>query len=172
MFRGIADRISIKTCPMAGILLLVMVLVMEPVQAAALSCASQPPQIIVSSLRQSNTDFRVVKGTIQIRKKFKLGGDSKDAPSDPDREWRARARVKGVDLATGKRFNKTVTVNRNCLAVWCGAVEEDVEALFILTGPDRNLVLDVGPCGGRIFGAYYQDDYESVERCLKRGECE
>ncbi len=141
-------------------------------QSWALNCVGTTPQMAIEGLQLSNQEYTVIKGSVQVDEKFKSIRESEDAEREPDRQWITRARVEGVDVRTGRRFNETVKVVRTCYSVWCGTLDNLSDVMIILTKSEGELVLSLNPCGGRIFGSYYEDDYKSVEQCLREGQCE
>jgi len=73
--------------------------------------------------------------------------------------------VNGQDL--------NVTLNFTCAASWCGSMASGEDGtLAFARQTSQGYVLDVGPCGGRVFANATPHQVQRVEACVRGESCE
>lgn len=153
-------------------LLGIMVALVLPVQAMALSCLRPSVERSFEEASAAAEDYVVVAGrvTLDTRKLPKSHSNNQNPPR--------MTRVKGV--LTGRALNKQgfkvpfdrpVSFEVLCFGPWCGSLQNGGEVLAFVRRDARGYALEVSPCGGRVFQTPKPAMLRKVQACFSRGSC-
>ncbi|MEO0918434.1 MAG: hypothetical protein AAFY31_15845 [Pseudomonadota bacterium] len=149
--------------------LLILLTLLNPGLAHALSCLRPDAVRMFEQARQSKAAFYLVRGEVMFL----------EAPNVPARGAKTptttRAQISGSALTSAgfqAPFQRDVMIETSCLGPWCGDLDGLVGDLIMaieITGPDT-LVLNVGPCGGDAI-PWDTSGEERLMACFLEGTC-
>lgn len=140
-------------------------------QASALSCVRPDVAGTFQSVSAPEDTYIVLLGTFSFatpppQTGLALNPESISLPARFDGQYLGPERF--VD---GPAFD--ITLNFTCAASWCGSMRSDAgRSLAFARQTSQGYVLDVGPCGGRVFTRVVDADVQRVEACMRGEACE
>ena len=155
------------------VLVFLLAVMLLPAQAFALSCVRPSVERSFDQVNAAPEPYVVVMGrlTLDTRKMPKTG--------DQTRNPRKMTQVPGT--LTGKSlglagfkvpFDQDITLQVGCIGPWCGSAQNGAEVLAFVRREGQKYVLDVSPCGGRMFGTPKRAMIRKLQQCLKAGSCQ
>ena len=142
-----------------------------PAPVSALSCLQPDVGQTYQIAAQSQNSYIIVLGKLSFD-----GSAHPPAVRDDSDEMSQQlpARLVGKGL-TQQGFNasldRIITLNLNCLGVWCGHLAPDETMLVFLRRHDDSYVLDVGPCPQFAFPHPSKAVLKQVQQCHATGSC-
>ncbi|MFV0297317.1 MAG: hypothetical protein ACK5JT_14480 [Hyphomicrobiaceae bacterium] len=154
----------------APLALMVAVMAFHNTPASALSCVGDLPATReISSLKARNIPLVAVEGRMTVATPYAPMRSPREAEANPSATYHTKAQIEGVDVASGKPFQATIDIRRECTGPWCGSIASTSWALVLVQGERGGQYIEVGPCGGSIYASY---DRSAVARCVRTGKCD
>ncbi len=137
-------------------------------QVSALSCMRPDPLAAFAQAAASDDTYYVLYGTLDFDASKQPQG-VQNAPRDPAP---IPAFFRGHGLTTAgftSRFDAPVTLQISCAGPWCGqATPHKAAVIFARVSGDQVLV-EVGPCGGRVFPEPTRAVRDALTQCMSGG---
>jgi len=154
--------------------LVILMGLLAPVQAAALSCVPWHMENAFAEARDSEDAYIIVHGKLTFREsalpKVDLERQDQTSPTT-----RIRARIKGNGLsATGfdVPFNDRVTFIVGCIGPWCAGARSGEDSLAFLKRVNGGYELSINACGGHLFAQPDAAMLDKVRACFDGDTCE
>ena len=156
-------------------ILSVLLMLSLPAQAVALSCERPSVKRSYAQAQAEASSYVVVAGRLGIK-----GTQGKKAPKFSRLRGKQPAGSIVSATLTGRSltkkgfttpFDKPVTLNISCVASWCGSAQNGEEVLAFVRQEGGQYVIDVAPCGGRVFSNPKPAMLKQAQRCMRRGGC-
>ena len=134
----------------------------------ALSCARPDAVRLYEMARDAEEIYYFVKGRVDVTEPVQEPDPNSDVPA------LTRAHISGTALNShgfGTSFEQDITIEANCLSVWCGSAADLAGELFAaLQIINEELTLRVGPCGGDVV-QWDRDAERRLLECHRTGLC-
>ncbi|MEP4195177.1 MAG: hypothetical protein ABJL99_06000 [Aliishimia sp.] len=153
-------------------LIVFLLALLAPIQAAALSCAPWYVENAFAHARDSEAAYVVVEGTLTFPVDELPKTDWENQAATPP-QTQIKARLRGYSLSQdgfAEPFNAPVTLIVKCAGPWCSEPKPG-DALAFLKRVDTGYELVSRPCGGFVFAQPTQEILSKVETCFSGGDC-
>jgi len=142
-----------------------------PIQASALSCLRPDIERSYGEVAASDDSYVVVQGRLTLNEKKLPKSHSQATPE----VVLVKAHLTGKSLGrTGFAvpFERDVTLEVACFGPWCGTAKNGEEILAFVRRDRGRYVVEVSPCGGRVFTNPQPKMLRQVEQCFIAGSCQ
>lgn len=149
-----------------------LLMLAAPAPAMALSCLQPTVERSFARFDAAPESYVIVHGRLTL--------DMDDLPKsmtqDParSREVKVQAHVTGSSMTTNGfslPFDQAVTLEVGCLGPWCGSAKSGQDILAFVRKDAGGYAIEVGPCGGAIFGTPKKAQLNRVIACFSGGDC-
>lgn len=137
--------------------------------AHALSCTPTGFDLAKSFNQHATSDEQIMF----IRGAFSGGPKKLGTYGGEQKTWKLNFNGTSVGKSSLKPLITKVTVQSQCLSVWCGPVPQNGTAIIaaVAVQPDGQLVLNSEPCTPNQFEAT-QANIELLQQCMRNGTCD
>lgn len=149
-----------------------LIALLAPVPALALSCLSPSVERSYAQFHAEEDSYVVVHGRLTLDASKLPTGMTADR--DPPRMTLIPAKLRGTSLnAKGfvLPFEQEVTLEVRCLGPWCGGVQNGEDVLAFVRKDAKGYAINVGPCGGSVFGMPKATLLKRVQQCMTQQNC-
>lgn len=153
---------------------LALALTLCATQANALSCLQPDPVRAYNAAEADAAEWIVVQGRL-IFDETQLPTKSADQQHMRPPATRIRARLLGETLTRDgftRAFDRAITLEVRCFAVWCGAASNNTCYLAFLKREKGQLIAYADPCGSELFANPTRKDLTRVTACRQGKRCE
>ena len=149
-----------------------LVVVMLPMQAAALSCERPSVERTYAEVAAAKETYVIAQGRLTFdQRKLPRGGDGTVRPA---KLTQIKARLLGKSMSSdgfNVPFDQSVTLEVACFSAWCGGAKSGGQVLAFLKRENGNYALSLTPCGGHVFANPKAKMLKQVVRCHQGGAC-
>lgn len=152
--------------------LAVLLAVMAPVPALALSCLAPDVARSYGIFAAEPEPYVVVHGRLTLD--ARLLPKAKASNRKPPRGTEIPGKLQGTSLSKeGFKlpFEQDVTLRVRCLGSWCGTAQNGADVLAFVRKDADGYVINIGPCGGSVFTAPKPAMLKRVQRCMAKDAC-
>lgn len=151
----------------------VLVLVMLPVQLAALSCAPWQVEDAFTRANDSDAGFTVVYGTLTFDTQ-RLPPPNLDQRGLSSADTNIPAAISGKSLTRWgfrRAFTSPVNLTVSCVGPWCAGARSQAPTLAFLEHVEGQYVLRAQPCASMVFQNPTRAQLRRVRTCFSGGTC-
>ena len=151
-------------------LLVLLMIVMLPVQAAALSCIRPSVERSYAEVAAAKETYVIAHGRLTFDRRQLPRGGNNNAP----KMTRISGKLVGKSMSSAGfnvPFDRPVTLEVACFGPWCGSAEDGGEVLVFIKRRKGSYSIDVNPCGGRVFANPRPAMLKQVVNCHKGRTC-